>query len=229
MPHSDDGVECDGDHGHGHGHARRPTGFAPGRYPLAAPPIKLPARPPFYLRAVPKPRCAEAGGGEVPVVCMFSRGPNGEAAEGAAAAAAAGAAAGGGGAAVAVSAGGGVICGANLLGAGHVALAPAAARVRGSAASAAAFVEDVLLWDEQSEHCDVGNTRLHRRVLEVMVGDEGVALLEAMPAGERRISSSAWVFTGADIAKLASHGMRSHLHMLDTPVAMPKASVAEMD
>ena len=225
MPHFDDGVECDGDHGH----ARRPTGFAPGRYPLAAPPIKLPARPPFYLRAVPKPRCAEAGGGEVPVVCMFSRGPNGEAAEGAAAAAAAGAAAGGGGAAVAVSAGGGVICGANLLVAGHVALAPAAARVRGSAASAAAFVEDVLLWDEQSEHCDVGNTRLHRRVLEVMVGDEGVALLEAMPAGERRISSSAWVFTGADIAKLASHGMRSHLHMLDTPVAMPKASVAEMD
>ena len=51
--------------------------------------------------------------------------------------------------------GGGVICGANLLVAGHVALAPAAARLRGSAASAAAFVEDVLLWDEQSEHCDV--------------------------------------------------------------------------
>jgi len=170
---------------------------------------------------VAKPRCVEAGGDEVPVACMFARGPNGEAAgEGGA---------GAGGAGAAVAAGGGVICGANLLVAGHVALAPAAAKARGSAASAAAFVEDVLLFDDEDERRDMANTRLHRRALEVMVGAEGVALLEAMPAGERRISRSAWVFTGADIAKLASRGIRSHLHLLDSPVPMPKAKVAEMD
>jgi len=212
MPHVHSDA-CAHGHGHGHGAPPRRRGFFPGRYPVAEPPIALPARPPFLLRAVQAPRGEDAGGGEVTLLTLVAR----EAEGGAAAAAAAAASA----------PSGAPVVGQNLLAAGHVSLPPAAAvKAPGSAASRAAFVEDALIFDDASEHRDLAKTRLHRAALEIMCGADSVALLESLAPGERRIAQTAWTMTGGDIL---SPRVRSLLHVIDAPVPKPKAKIAEMD
>jgi hypothetical protein len=74
------------------------------------------------------------------------------------------------------------------------------------------YVPDVRIFDERHTKSDVAVTKVHRKAIRVLCGDDGLAALENMSL-PRRMTATAWLMTGGDTSR-AAEGAAGFLHII---------------